>query len=102
MEGSVALGDNTKTVKIFGTGNTRLNHIDNALYVPDICQSILDLGGYITTIKDGRLVCRDKFNSVVLTATLTNNLYYLDEQYMQILLGKDRLPEMVMMSTKKT
>lgn len=88
--GNVSLGDKTKQIEIIGVGNTRLNCIDNALYVPQLRFGIisipqLDLGGCKTNIENGIMEVRNKYGSVILTGTLVDNLYFLDDKYLQVL-----------------
>jgi hypothetical protein len=90
--GHVTLGDDTTKLNVSGGGNTHLKCVDNAIHVPGlgvglISISVLDAVGYSTVIVGGKLSVLDREGYVAFTATKTQSLYYLDDEYADIFYG---------------
>jgi hypothetical protein len=84
--GSVMLGNNTK-LKIYGIGGTRIQMLQDVLYVPGltlglISIAVLDKNGYIIDFSKGICTVYNQAKSILLRATLKERLYYLDKEYL--------------------
>ena len=93
--GNVMLGNNHK-LAIRGIGGTNIKQLRNILWVPDlniglISVSVLDKHGYNTIIQNGQCTVYDNAGMKILVATVRDKLYYLDEEYMNMLFGNEYL-----------
>jgi transposase InsO family protein len=88
--GVVTLGGKFVTLDITGRGDTPL--LKDVLHVPQLSYGLISIGqcdscNWITIFKEGRVVVYDYLGKVVLTGTKSGNLYDLDTQYVDLLLG---------------
>jgi hypothetical protein len=89
-EGEVRLGDNNVKLHILGKGNTPL--LSQLLLVDGLSFGLISIGrldrdGNISIFDDGRVFVYDYCGDELLTGTLRNNLYHLDDHYRNILLA---------------
>jgi hypothetical protein len=89
-EEEVRLGDNNVTLHILGKGNTPL--LSQLLLVDGLSFGLISIGrldrdGNISIFDDGRVFVYDYCGDELLTGTLRNNLYHLDDHYRNILLA---------------
>ena len=83
--GYVQLG-NSDVISVIGEGITTLAVLGTVLYVPNlnfglISIALFDKQGYKTVFNDGKAVVFDKDKNVILTATMSDGLYYFDDIY---------------------
>ena len=89
-QGVVTLGDKRSNLRITGVGKTHLHPLHDVYFVPDlrcnvISQSALDRIGCIIITQDGIMTVYDSAMVVVMSASLEDGLYYLDDAYIHIL-----------------
>jgi hypothetical protein len=90
INGLVSLGDNNKKLSIVGAGYTSIPSLGKVYLVPQLSNGLisiptLDKIGCKSIFDDGRVYIFDKNGSMLLTGTLSNKLYYLDNKYIDIL-----------------
>ena len=89
MQGGKALmGDQSLALDIVGKG--KLHLLGDAYHIPNLTYGLisvptLDLLGYTTTFRSGTCTVTDRYRVIILTATLRNKLYFLDELYAKII-----------------
>lgn len=82
---SVLLGDDSK-VAITKRGSISIRgcyfpaYFAPSFRISLLSVPLLDEAGLITTFSKGRALVKDKENNIILTATLTNYLYKIDEE----------------------
>ncbi len=86
IKGRVALGDNNVKLEIVGAGYTAMPWLGLTLLVPDlsfglISISALDKIGCKTIFSGGKVYVFMSNGKLILTGTLSNNLYNLDAEY---------------------
>ena len=90
IKGRVALGDNKMKLKIVGAGYTNMPLLGMTLLVPElsfglISISALDKTGCKTVFAGGKVYVFLSSNELFITGTLHNNLYHLDDKYVEAL-----------------
>lgn len=82
------MGDQTLSLDIVGRGKLEL--LGDAYHIPNLTYGLisvptLDLLGYTTTFRSGQCTVTDRLGVIILTATLRNKLYFLDDLYARII-----------------
>ncbi len=90
VRGLVSLGDNNKKLVISGAGHTAIPMLGRVLYVPElsfglISISALDKVGCKTLFQGGKVFVFVNSGELLLTGTLVDKLYFLDEVYVNAL-----------------
>jgi hypothetical protein len=90
INGLVSLGDNKRKLSIVGAGYTSIPSLGKVYLVPQLSNGLisiptLDKIGCKSIFDDGRVYIFDKNGSMLLTGTLSNKLYYLDNKYIELL-----------------
>jgi hypothetical protein len=90
VQGKVSLGKSDYKLPITGQGKTQLEVLDNVLLVPDLSFGLLslskfDVKGYHTIISEGKVTVFDGKKRPVVSGTLEGSLYYLDNEYLELL-----------------
>lgn len=89
QNGSKALmGDQTLSLDIVGQGTLHL--LGDTYHIPNLTYGLisvpsLDLVGYTTIFRSGKCTVKDKFGVIIMTATLRDKLYFLDDLYARII-----------------
>lgn len=88
IQSKALLGDQSKSLDILGKGN--LDVIGETYHVPSLTYGLIsvadmDLKGYVTIFGGGKCTVINKHGITILTATLKNKLYFLDDIYVRIL-----------------
>ena len=81
IQSKALLGDQSKSIDILGKGN--LDVIGETYHVPSLTYGLIsvadmDLKGYVTIFGGGKCTVINKYGITILTATLKNKLYFLD------------------------
>lgn len=92
INGEVKLGDNNVKLAIEAVGSTSVPGLTNVLLVPKLSCVLLsipqfDKEGYKSEFSDGKAIVTRRNGNVILTGTLRDGLYELDDVYSQMLLG---------------
>ena len=92
VQGQVSLGKSDYKLRIAGQGTTAIGSLEAVLWVPGLSFGLIsvtrfDAKGYRTVMENGKVVVNSKVGEVVLTGTLKNSLYYLDELYIKKMWG---------------
>lgn len=95
VQGKVSLGNANYKLRIVGQGKTTISVLENVLWVPGlsfglISTSAFDSKGYKIVTEAGKVTVFDEIGEVVLSGTLHNNLYYLDNVYVEKLWGSSK------------
>lgn len=90
VQGSVSLGNSDYKLVIIGEGKTSMEILDYVLLVPDLSYGLIsiskfDLKGYRTEMKKKKVKVFDEGGRLVLSGSLKGNLYFLDEDFMNVL-----------------
>ena len=92
INGAVKLGDNNVKLAIEGVGSTSVPGLTDVLLVPKLSVALLsvpkfDADGCKTVFAAGKAKVTGKTGDVIITGTLRDGLYELDDYYCHLLMG---------------